>query len=558
MMPSGAQIAIDRLRVKASRRNAALIVNDLENGTWPLAVDEQQWLFIRQLSVTASQAELRLRSAQALDSKIHRAVDGRSPAARDADVVYFQSFPQLLAFLLRDLALADLARKWYWQRWAWLLRETREQAVTRLLWENSEFLPAIIEELMVIDSLPLVWRQLSADGALQILQRLPGPSGRDRDTGDATEAVAGHNSGPNYQLARQGFYRRQTALQPWSAALTALPDSDPRRQLAAVIAGQQYCPLVAARDRQALIRAFNALLESLDGSAAAPVPDDGKAADDMPHVQPPGPLRTASAVAPAASDTTASDVQDLQVDADRPARLHGNPDTAMPQREEAAGMESAPEDVPVFGAEDALPQSPEERLAKDGKTEAPGKYKDVAASTSGREFFESGEETTAGLAFTSRCAGLFYLINALNDEECLDLLWQNRQLAHGSGWLWLFALARHLHEDLDQPMLQFIAEQCGCQDVDTLLALPPIAYMDDVAAMLDTRYLDQDFWNDSLIQVPARVAATASHIDVYFPLAAVRLPVRLAALDVNPGWVPWLGRVVTFYYRDTGPEGLQP
>ena len=26
------------------------------------------------------------------------------------------------------------------------------------------------------------------------------------------------------------------------------------------------------------------------------------------------------------------------------------------------------------------------------------------------------------------------------------------------------------------------------------------------------------------------------------------VPVRLAGLDINPGWLPWLGRVVQFHY----------
>jgi hypothetical protein len=40
----------------------------------------------------------------------------------------------------------------------------------------------------------------------------------------------------------------------------------------------------------------------------------------------------------------------------------------------------------------------------------------------------------------------------------------------------------------------------------------------------------------------------STHVDLHAALHAVRLPVRLAGLDVNPGWLPWLGRVVTFHY----------
>lgn len=45
-----------------------------------------------------------------------------------------------------------------------------------------------------------------------------------------------------------------------------------------------------------------------------------------------------------------------------------------------------------------------------------------------------------------------------------------------------------------------------------------------------------------------RVVTTATHLDVIFPVRLLDLRLRRAALDVNPGWVPWLGRVVTFHY----------
>ena len=54
----------------------------------------------------------------------------------------------------------------------------------------------------------------------------------------------------------------------------------------------------------------------------------------------------------------------------------------------------------------------------------------------------------------------------------------------------------------------------------------------------------------SLIVRPARVTATATHLDLHFALDAADLPVRRAALDLDPGWVPWLGRVIHFHYDD--------
>ena len=42
---------------------------------------------------------------------------------------------------------------------------------------------------------------------------------------------------------------------------------------------------------------------------------------------------------------------------------------------------------------------------------------------------------------------------------------------------------------------------------------------------------------------------TATHIDVFFDLAQADLRLRRHGLDLDPGWLPWFRRVVTFYYE---------
>jgi hypothetical protein len=56
-----------------------------------------------------------------------------------------------------------------------------------------------------------------------------------------------------------------------------------------------------------------------------------------------------------------------------------------------------------------------------------------------------------------------------------------------------------------------------------------------------------------LIRRPAYVATTKTHLDVSFPFNRLDIRVRMAGLDINPGWVPWLGRVFQFHY--VGGEG---
>lgn len=54
------------------------------------------------------------------------------------------------------------------------------------------------------------------------------------------------------------------------------------------------------------------------------------------------------------------------------------------------------------------------------------------------------------------------------------------------------------------------------------------------------------------------VAATPTHIDLVLPLGGLDMTVRRAALDITPGWVPWLGRVVTVHYVEDELMGLPP
>lgn len=52
----------------------------------------------------------------------------------------------------------------------------------------------------------------------------------------------------------------------------------------------------------------------------------------------------------------------------------------------------------------------------------------------------------------------------------------------------------------------------------------------------------------------AWVSATPTHVDVVFPLGDVDLALRRAGLDADPGWVPWFGRIVAFYYLELPEE----
>jgi hypothetical protein len=53
----------------------------------------------------------------------------------------------------------------------------------------------------------------------------------------------------------------------------------------------------------------------------------------------------------------------------------------------------------------------------------------------------------------------------------------------------------------------------------------------------------------SILRTPARIEITRTHLDVIFPLDCASVPARIAGLDANPGWMPSLNRVITFYFQ---------
>ncbi len=55
-----------------------------------------------------------------------------------------------------------------------------------------------------------------------------------------------------------------------------------------------------------------------------------------------------------------------------------------------------------------------------------------------------------------------------------------------------------------------------------------------------------------LINRPGGVALSRSHWEARFALSQADIRLRRLGLDCDPGWVPWLGKVVQFHYLEAG------
>lgn len=141
-------------------------------------------------------------------------------------------------------------------------------------------------------------------------------------------------------------------------------------------------------------------------------------------------------------------------------------------------------------------------------------------------------------------AGLFFLLNALRYLGIEDANVTQAFLAH------LF-----LH----------LARRAGIDDHDPILLWTQLTLADDDAVQVNQRQVRIWAWklrrwcwknaSISAVDVVRRsgiVTLTRTDLDVSLSIDSADIRIRRAGLDLDPGWLPWFGRVVRFHYRYRG------
>jgi hypothetical protein len=123
--------------------------------------------------------------------------------------------------------------------------------------------------------------------------------------------------------------------------------------------------------------------------------------------------------------------------------------------------------------------------------------------------------------------------------------WTGRATPRALGHLWArrdTAAPRHLPRASDAPG----ALRLRWADSDARVEAVTHAWLTACRRWVRTRV---GIGLTDLVLRPASLAATATHVDVTLDLAAADVRIRRTGLDLDPGWLPWLGRVVTFGYE---------
>ena len=572
-------VRVRRLRLRAPAGEAPAIRAALERADWPTAPG-RAWVLVREVRVSATGPGLAARASERLQSLVRGAAPIDAPGAEGAEAVFCRDLAALIAALCADLAAGRAIERWYWRSWSALFGLPRGQAVARLMAEAPEVMTTVTERLARRDLLASVWRVLGPADVIALAHALagwlgraiPGPPGLGQGAASPGEPV----------LPPAGLVGR------WAAPLQGLDPVDPRRSARRLSLRTGVATGRAGFGRghrghrrgpgcDADTRARTLAGQGTAGSAGPSTIEagpTGQAGTQRRPSRPRGRPRWQAARRPPHPSPDSGSAHPFVPGLDRGPDSDGAPGRWRP----------AAANDPLTSAAGGRWPTPRVRLVRDRprqggiETDAGGEGqgpRPTGYATSGHGEPDPGarggadttpEEISPGIAerqasapgtapaqaaaegLAIRHGGLFYLINFLSRPEARALL-----AAHADsdgapdGWALLWDLGRRLGLGPDPALAGFFAERLGLEPTASPWDLPALG-IGPVLEDLGTRLYGSDLFAGPLLVVPARLYHTPSHLDLDLPLAAVRIAVRRVALDVDPGWVPWLGRVVALRY----------
>lgn len=508
----------------------------LARAHWP---DGEAIVVVRRVTVGGTATELPARAAAAAGHLTRGAADPWSPAADSANTVRFRDALDYRACLVRDLLAGTAARRWLWRHRAALLTRPAAEALAGLLAEDALALPALLDRPALRASLPALWRALDAPAARIVLHAIGAATGWH---GAVTRALAptttegrtekrsasrmpggGTPAAPSIRSIHTAAHSAHPLF--GSSALRSLPPhdlppTDPRVILQAVLALWTQTPATLAGTHAA--EALRATAEGLVRAAAAAGPETQDPRE--PHTAAADASSTAGEAAPGPTKSG--------------TREHSLPLGGMTRRALPPGFAA---DATARNTGDAPANAP---------SPMPSEVSSAAASSAA--FPPAAEHD-----FRTRGGGFFFLLNVLNLPVLRD--WRATLAEPHAGWRELVRLARWLDFTPDAPLAAFLIDACGLDAPATSAPGDPTAALATLPAGADPapvrRAAQRHYGDDALAAAcaerPARIRASASHVDVRLRLTDVDLDIRRTGLDLDPGWLPWLGRVVRFHY-DSG------
>ena len=511
-------VHIRQLKFKGRETQRRQVITDLDRVAWP-AVSEREYLFIKNLQ--AQQAATRLAHSLAEQAVFYRgtAVNGWLDKAATENAVFFSDYAELLACLSRDILKNN--QRWYWQQWDYWFAQPVETALVCCWQQHQNLIPSIVAQLARHQQLGWFCQRLSIDLAQQLC-RVVCPQLDVRLSQRTLSPNQSDSQIPEHWLA------------PWQPVFSDTDLPFAVMQLAGVIILKQWQPLKLLQADA--LTSFNLILARLMAIVA------GTSQTKMLAKQ-------AQAEAEASATTYSSKPFNKVV---VPISQNTVADSVVDKSSTRQNNQETPTQPALISGVSDADQTDNSAITPSIITEP----LNTSMSESRINQSEQITHSEAGLVDSisqpycvlSGQGGVFYLLNFLNLPQVQDsLLTHPVSQQYPSAWGWLWQLAIALGWQPEPAMLKLFVFFCGFDNEQQLLELPVLPQLDDLLLWGRQRYGEQLF-NQSLFAIQARVEIDACHVDVRYASDAVRLDVRRVGLDLDPGWLPWLGKVVKFHY----------
>ena len=123
----------------------------------------------------------------------------------------------------------------------------------------------------------------------------------------------------------------------------------------------------------------------------------------------------------------------------------------------------------------------------------------------------------------------------------------------------LSSLADRLAIPLDDPIRLWLSDEFA-NETDDKHSVPHVELMGEIETIVSGWRRSMRRWCRlharlglaNVVRRTGRIVWDRTHVEVRMPLSCVDLRIRRAGLDLDPGWVPWLGKVLRFYYEAEG------
>lgn len=527
MTPTGRRVRCLRLRAASSesaQRFRIALEDALHTASLP-AAETGRVVVIRRLPLGRlpphlSSTALALRLEQATRALALQALPAGSPAAAQAEAVAFADRTEVLARLLDRLLRHAPLSEWFWRAALpdWNPRGSRLESIAWVL-DQAHALP---EAAVSIGA--LLASILTSPAAPDLITAVPRGQGRRwlRRLGfspSATPPAFISDQAPSEVTSPPAPHPSLTLLREASPILAAWGQADDRSQWLATVLLLRDQPARGADPR-------------LPQRALAWLQTEFPRPPVTPRIEQPGsetallrPLASAPDLAALPAPAATSEFAELP-HLDRSGEAAETPTHAAPlSRLHRADNRSR--SAPTTSTTTVA--GPTERVAaRENSLALPG--------------------PTAGphLA-TTNAGGLLFLVAVLNRIGLpAHLAAESSRMEHGWGPRLLLDLAARVGVPLDDPLVWAVRELPGASTPNARGDAEVLREWRIRVRRWCRRELRLGLWN--LIRRRGRMAAGATHLEVCFDLDQTDLRLRRAGLDLDPGWVPWLGRVVQFHY----------